>query len=100
MSVLIKSMEMPKNCKDCPVALSGNYCRINKTHTTFIELPMRPDHCPLVELPEHHGRLIDADKLKNKYSGWYNLATGKSICAVQTKEIDWSPTIIEEGRLI
>ena len=52
---------MPRNCSECPVALSGKYCRINKTYTTFIELPIRPDHCPLVEFPEKHGNLIDID---------------------------------------
>ena len=66
MSVLIKGMKMPKNCAECPVALSGKYCRINKTHTTYIKLPIRPDHCPLVELPEKHGRLIDKDRLKRE----------------------------------
>lgn len=71
MSVLIKDMEMPKNCSECPVALSGKYCRINKTYTTYIKLPIRPDHCPLVELPNHHGRLIDADAVTNKYGEWY-----------------------------
>ena len=63
MSVLIKGMQIPKNCRECPVALSGKYCRINKTYTTYIELPIRPDHCPLSELPEHHGDLIDRDAL-------------------------------------
>ena len=67
MSILIKGMQMPKNCSECPVALSGKYCRINKTHTTYIKLPMRPEHCPLVELPKHHGRLIDADRLMRVY---------------------------------
>lgn len=62
MSVIVSGMEMPENCRECPVALSGKYCRINKTHTTYIKLPIRPDHCPLVELSEKHGRLIDADK--------------------------------------
>ena len=64
MSVLIKGMHMPKNCAECPVALSGKYCRINQTYTTYIELPVRPDHCPLIELPEHHGRLIDEDEIE------------------------------------
>lgn len=47
-----------------------------------------------VVLPETHGRLIDADELKAKYGGWYNLCNDKSVCAVETKEIDWMPTII------
>ena len=61
MSVLIKGMQIPKNCAECPVALSGKYCRISQTYTTYIKLPIRPDHCLLVELPQHHGRLIDTD---------------------------------------
>jgi hypothetical protein len=64
MSVLIKGMRIPKNCAECPVALSGKYCRINQTHTTFVKLPMRPDHCPLVELPEHHGDLVDVNEIR------------------------------------
>lgn len=45
-------------------------------------------------LPKSHGDLIDRDVLKSKYVGWYNLATGKSIRAVQTQEIDWMEPII------
>jgi len=85
MSVLIKDMQMPKNCAECPVALSGKYCRINHTYTTFINIPFRPDHCPLMELPEHHGRLVDAEYLKKHAAEWlstYNL-------------IDSAETIIE-----
>ena len=63
MSVLIKGMQIPKNCAECPVALSGKYCRISQTYTTYIKLPIRPDHCPLVELPVKHGDLIDRDTL-------------------------------------
>ena len=37
-------------------------------------------------------RLIDADKLM-EHSGWYNLATGKSIHGVQVFEIASMPTI-------
>lgn len=59
MSVLIRGMKMPKNCAECPVALSGKYCRINQTYTTYIKLPIRPDNCPLAELPEKHGRLVE-----------------------------------------
>jgi hypothetical protein len=64
MSVLIKGIQMPKNCSECPVALSGKYCRINQTYTTYIKLPVRPDHCPLVELPEHHGDLVDVNEIR------------------------------------
>lgn len=89
MSVLIKDMQMPKNCSECPVALSGKYCRINKTYTTYIKLPIRPDHCPLTELPEHHGDLIDRNDLIKE-----SLADG-AYGYVSTKEIYDALTIVE-----
>lgn len=89
MSVLVKGMKMPKNCDECPVALSGKYCRINQTYTTYIKLPFRPDHCLIVELPEHHGRLIDADVLATE-----SLADG-AYGYVDTKQIYDAETIIE-----
>lgn len=93
MSILIKDMKMPRNCSECPVALSGKYCRINKTHTTYIKLPIRPDHCPLVELPEKHGRLIDErvayDKIAEQEGGYYMDMDGVDMGLSET------PTIIE-----
>ena len=89
MSVLIKDIQMPKNCAECPVALSGKYCRINQTYTTYIKLPIRPDHCPLTELPEHHGDLIDRNDLIKE-----SLADG-AYGYVSTKEIYDALTIVE-----
>ena len=70
MSVVIKSIQMPTSCY---------YCGL--TDTSFINCQAfsqprlleddceerRPEWCPLVELPEHHGRLIDADRLMRVY---------------------------------
>lgn len=89
MSILIKGMRMPENCSECPVALSGKYCRINKTNATIRVLPIRPEHCPLVALPDHHGRLTDADALVAE-----SLADG-AYGYVSTKEIYDAQTIIE-----
>lgn len=89
MSVLIKGIQMPKNCAECPVALSGKYCRINKTYTTYIKLPIRPDHCPLVEFPEHHGDLINRNDLVKE-----SLADD-AYGYVSTKEIYNAPTIVK-----
>ena len=66
MSVLIKGMQMPTSCY---------YCGL--TDTSFINCQAfspcrlleddceerRPDWCPLVEIPEKHGDLIDRQKL-------------------------------------
>lgn len=83
MSVLIKGMEMPKECRECPMMDYGTmtgetYCEVNgktlaESYRT-IEFDGRPDWCPLVELPEKHGRLIDADALVpdicHDWNGW------------------------------
>lgn len=65
MSVLIRGMKMPKNCKSCPLRYSSTgyaWCDITG-ESLALEIDMRDDTCPLVELPQH-GRLIDAEKLK------------------------------------
>lgn len=75
MSILIKGMEMPKNCMDCPfkgfdrVKGRGNICTINDSITLHAVLDgvdvkfVRMGDCPLVPVPPH-GRLIDADALR------------------------------------
>lgn len=102
MSVLVKGMKMPKNCSECPVALSGKYCRINKTYTTYIKLPIRPAHCPLVELPDRHGRLGDLDALcEDLLERWSVAETRKEelikavMADVVTPIIACQPTIVE-----
>lgn len=75
MSVLIKGMEMPSECRKCfmmDYAMTGEtYCEVNgKTLAESyrpIEFDGRPDWCPLVELPEKHGRLIDADTIMEQW---------------------------------
>ena len=66
MGVLIKGMEMPKTCDDCPLLdwdLSYIKCgvvnrkfKVNEEHFK----DSRAYDCPLIEIPPH-GRLIDAD---------------------------------------
>lgn len=60
MSIYIKGMDMPKGCYDCPL-LDGEYgdCKVG---ATGLYDPYRDD-CPLTEVSEPHGRLIDADVL-------------------------------------
>ena len=91
MSVLIKGMEMPKSCSDCKLRMAVGCCG-NLPHNT------RMPNCPLVEIPPH-GRLIDADKLKEEFphdEDWdYPVNTNSYV----VEAIDKSPTIIpaEEG---
>lgn len=78
MSVLIKNMQMPKSCKTCDLIQDYDgdmYCPLGDC-PVFGDIKYVPNHvasdiCPLIELPEHHGRLIDADAVINKYGEWY-----------------------------
>lgn len=65
MSILIRGMKMPNNCRDCPLedAYDGYNCRIVEKSANW-GLEGRPSWCPLVEVPTPHGRLIDADALE------------------------------------
>lgn len=69
MSVLIKNMEMPKNCMCCPFPSVGTdafYCHcptMDGKEYDFKQANSRPFDCPLVEIPEHHGRIIDEDEI-------------------------------------
>ena len=59
MSILIRGMEMPRNCYECKVWFE---CFDEKPHFNMIK-----SVCPLVEVKEPHGRLGDLDKLKAKF---------------------------------
>lgn len=70
MSVIIKGMEMPEKCQYCCLLRyyheNGNiWCNANNAllrQGWYTEIDIkRPETCPLVEIPEKHGRLIDVD---------------------------------------
>ena len=82
MSVLIKNMEMPNSCSQCEFCLDGLRNDHDEICTGCMVMPddspwgcgyleidgidhtkQRMYFCPLVALPEKHGRLIDADAL-------------------------------------
>lgn len=75
MSVLIKGMEMPKNCGDCKAFVcyrqwAGDvgdcFCGITKNDAKAKE---KNADCPLVPVPPH-GDLIDRNKLYEKTAEW------------------------------
>ena len=68
MSVLIKGMKMPEKCGLCDLfhAESPMHCTVVKWHKTVgapYGMP-RPEWCPLIALPDHHGRLIDENEVR------------------------------------
>lgn len=74
MDILIKNMEMPKNCNGCKLAthyFTNTHkvrCFINAEMREADDIDSRPKWCPLVALPEHHGRLGDLDAIRDKLS--------------------------------
>ena len=67
MSVLVKGMKMPNSCAVCRFAGRGGYfmervvCMFTgKNDAKNVD---RLPNCPLVALPDHHGRLGDLDAL-------------------------------------
>ena len=65
--VLIRGLEMPKSCDECRL-FNESWCMAlgvenwRKSYNKPPEGGRLPD-CPLVPLPEGHGRLIDGDAL-------------------------------------
>ena len=61
MSILIQGMEMPQNCRTCPMLFDGHsyrWCNITGESLGIEEADNgRNEYCPLIELPPH-GRLI------------------------------------------
>ena len=72
MSVLVKGMEMPESCRECRFQDFGSttgdtWCGVKDIvlakNFEVIGFDGKPDWCPLVALPDKHGRLVDADAL-------------------------------------
>ena len=69
MSVIVKGMEMPQNCKTCPFSDHEAWCLIPGDWRERYYCPddERSEYCPLIELPPHV-RLIDATFEENHYA--------------------------------
>ena len=98
MSILIRDMEMPKSCLECrlyndPWCMAKNR---NQWRTAYNRPPKveRQNDCPLIEVPPH-GKLIDADALKNSLAFAENTAKW-AVPALRAvlMVIDEMPTII------
>lgn len=102
MSVLIKGMEMPKSCVECPCCRHDNWngATAHQCNVSLITFGAedekwlyntRPNWCPLVKIPPH-GRLIAANLLKAEFTGNFRYAYETALVKAI---IDSSPTVIE-----
>lgn len=98
MSVLVKGMKMPENCIKCPLQFGG-WCYASPPEIDERVAPTvdeaweqgKPDWCPLVALPDHHGRLVDADESEKYF--WEHLDDNGMAGAMNA--INDMPTIVE-----
>ena len=99
MSILIRGMKMPKNCETCEYQTKGACFAlgVNKGTITIRRMGKeRPDWCPLIEIPEKHGRLIDGDVLSFNLDGMMAVSpTGYIHGDTVADMIGDAPTIIE-----
>ena len=75
MSILIKGMEIPMNCRQCNLYLQSMDSERNVYENCAVTaksynwgLTTLPSDCPLVPVPPH-GRLIDADEFLKRAIG-------------------------------
>lgn len=100
MSVIVKGMQMPPTCSECQLAYDFMACVVtgnrwydqDNIDAGFDSDNARLPDCPLKEIPENHGRLIDEDALLRE-----SLADG-AYGYVSTKQIYDAPTVIEADR--
>lgn len=105
MSILIKGMEMPKDCTRC-FFRDGPWCSAKMRMPVGYESihDIRNEDCPLVDVPTPHGKLVDADELRRKmYREAFETDTDMqkwdSGCWIRYKMLEQvlesTPTIIE-----
>lgn len=110
MSVIIPNMKMPMSCLACPLAremfnclVCVGYFKDNLTGRRVYKSDLkesdadfnRPDWCPLLPLPEKHGRLIDASKLWKAVFEMYGNEIDETEANVFMELIGKAQTIIE-----
>ena len=90
MGVYIKSMKMPKSCEKCRLE---SFCSLwvdaRRQYGDGKKTDIRHPGCPLIEVPPH-GRLIDADELKQQMH-----CDDFDWLVLNESDVDDAPTIIE-----
>ena len=115
MGVYVKGLKMPKSCSDCLFFVDGLYdandepcsaCLAKEDNSPWgcgykeidgiDHMISRMYYCPLVEVPEPHGRLIDENELIQLTDNIVHKAMifGGQICYSRS-DIDNTPTVIE-----
>ena len=98
MGVYIRHLKIPKSCVECIGGQISGSCEEYKNNLDDIA-KKRSDTCPMVEVREPHGRLIDADKLRKAFpepDDWKDSGQALVHLTGIWCEIDLAPTVIDE----
>ena len=105
MSVVVKGMEMPENCRECRFQDFGSttgdtWCGVKDIvlakNFEVIGFDGKPDWCPLIALPDKHGRLVefvDVDEYPDDDTGTMEVCVGDVFKAYL--DMKNAPTIVE-----
>ena len=64
MSFIVKGVDLPKGCYECPIAKSYLDCLMKRQYVCPIG---HTDDCPLIQIPKYHGKIVDLDDLVVKH---------------------------------
>ena len=68
MDLIVRGVKMPESCEECPVCdYEQANCLLCDERNTLPHDGRRRDWCPLLALPEGHGRLVDAYALMAQF---------------------------------
>ena len=101
--ILIRGVEMPEHCIDCPLMVDRydtDACALQsqEANEAFESWDDMRRGCPLVPLPEGHGRLIDADALEDNAITYYATPIGEVggvALVLRVSDVDAAETVIE-----
>ena len=99
MGLYIKNLKMSEHCMDCPFMVSrdNDDCILQsaEANENFENWEQMKAGCPLIEIPEPHGRLGDLDALRDNNSSVIEInRPDGTVLAIDVAIIDATPTII------
>ena len=102
MSECVVRMEMPESCEKCPVCdyEEGN-CLLADDRNTLPHNGKRKSWCPILcQLPEGHGRLVDAEEdVSNYITVWdCNCSEFGRQTVMAVEDLQYLPTIVPAER--
>jgi hypothetical protein len=98
MGLYIPKMKMPKNCYDCQIESYVPNCPVYMYYSATEYMKERHPDCPVVEITEPHGRLIDANDVTERIRQRLGIRNIDYLLEAEkpiAMSIDSSPTVIE-----